>query len=474
MRNRIIWKLFWSFVLLIVTAVLVLSFFVGLAIQNDFERKMSDKLRSNATLVGEMLKSDLQNPQEGIIQEASKRWARELNLRITVVDRQGKVLGDSAQDPAMMENHKDRPEVAAALRSGFGQSRRFSKTLACNMKYVAVEVTHGSEILGVVRFALPLSEVQMEMRLIYGAMLLGGTAAIIVALIIAYFISRTISSPIKEMQRTAERIAKGDFTKTITIKSTDELGELAKSLNRMADELQRKIETLKRLDTIKTDFVANVSHELKTPLTSIKGFVETLEGGAINDEQNAMRFLSIIRKHTDRLGKIIDDLLSLSDLELRKDSIEKGEVDLKSLVDEVVMGFGHALATKRQNLIVHSQQGDFRIKADRDRIEQVFVNLLDNAIKYTKEGGHIAVSLSPGEDGVTVVVEDNGIGIPREHLDRVFERFYRVDKARSRQLGGTGLGLAIAKHIILLHNGKISIESEPGRGTKVFVALPRE
>jgi two-component system phosphate regulon sensor histidine kinase PhoR len=225
---------------------------------------------------------------------------------------------------------------------------------------------------------------------------------------------------------------------------------------------------------MRTDFVANVSHELKTPLTSIKGFVETLEAGAINNRKNAKRFLSIIRKHTDRLGKIIDDLLSLSELELRKDSIEKADLNLRSLVDEVVMGFGYAHEVKRQKLDVNSQDGDFRIKADRDKIEQVFVNLVDNAIKYTKEGGHITVSFCPQKEDITVIVEDNGVGIAKEHLDRVFERFYRVDKARSRELGGTGLGLSIAKHIILLHNGKISIESEPGRGTKVFVTLPRE
>jgi len=474
MRNRIIWKLLCSFFLLILPAVFILDFFIVLGIQDSFEQKICDKLRSNAVQVGEMLRDNLQEPEEASIQKEIERLASAPNLRITIIDRRGKVLGDSAQKPALMENHKERPEVAAAIKNGFGQSTHFSTTLGCNMKYVAVSVTDGNNILGVVRFALPVSDVRLEMRLIYKAMLIGGISSIIIALLIAYFISRTISFPIKEMQETAERLAKGDFSKRINIKSRDELGELAKSLNTMAEELQLKIETLKRLDTMRTDFVANVSHELKTPLTSIKGFVETLESGAINDRQNAKRFLSIIRKHTDRLGKIIDDLLSLGELELRKDSIEKVELDLRNLVDEVVMGFGHALVTKQQTLTVNSQEGDFIIKADRDKIEQVFVNLIDNAIKYTKEGGHITVSLSRQKDEVAIIVEDNGIGIPKEYLDRVFERFYRVDKARSRELGGTGLGLSIAKHIVLLHNGKISIESELGRGTKVLATLPRE
>jgi two-component system phosphate regulon sensor histidine kinase PhoR len=304
--------------------------------------------------------------------------------------------------------------------------------------------------------------------------LLGAVVAGIIALTIAYFVSRGISYPIREMKDTAQRLARGDFSKKLRVKSRDELGELAKSMNEMAEQLQLKIENLKQMDRVRTDFVANVSHELRTPLTSIKGYVETLADGAITDEKSAVRFISIIKKHVDRLENIISDLLSLSELELRKDSIEKAELDLKFLLEEVVLGFGHALAGKRQSLSIETEGGDFHIKADSDKIEQVFVNLIDNAIKYTKDGGQIKVSLSARDRDIQATVEDNGIGIPEEHLNRVFERFYRVDKARSRELGGTGLGLGIAKHIVMAHHGEIRIESEVGKGTKVFVTLPKE
>ena len=227
------------------------------------------------------------------------------------------------------------------------------------------------------------------------------------------------------------------------------------------------------MDRVRTDFVANVSHELKTPLTLIKGYIETLEDKAINDTEKAGKFISIIKDHTNRLSNIIDDLLSLSELELSRDSIEISEFDLKSLIDDIALGFGHALAAKQQKLTIEPQGNNFKISADRDKIEQVFVNLIDNAVKYTNDGGRIEICLVQQDGEVVVTVEDDGLGIPKEDLDRVFERFYRVDKARSRQLGGTGLGLGIAKHIVLAHKGGIRIESEVNRGTKAFVTLPR-
>lgn len=474
MISKITWKFFAAFIFLTFVAVFVLNFFVSLKLRDNFEQKITERLQSNAILVGDLLTEDLVGGEHEIIQEKVTDLADELKVRITVIDDEGVVLGDSEKDPALMENHKDRFEVAGAIEKGIGQSSRFSETLKYNMKYVAIRVADGNEVLGVVRFALPLSEVQLEIRVIYRAVLFGAIIAAIIALTIAYFVSRSISHPIREMKQTAQRIAKGDFSKKIRIKSKDELGELAKSLNTMAEELQLKIENLGQMDKVRTDFVANVSHELKTPLTSIRGFVETLEDGAINDKKTAQRFISIIKKHTDRLENIINDLLTLSELETSKGCIEKTEFDLKSLIDEITLGFGHALMVKQQNLTINSQGGDFKIKADRDGVEQIFVNLIDNAIKYTAEKGQIKVSLLEQEKNIMVVVEDSGIGIPKKHLDRVFERFYRVDKARSRELGGTGLGLGIAKHIVLAHKGKIDIESEVNKGTKVFVALPKQ
>ncbi len=474
MTKRIIWKFFGAFAFLTVIAVFVLNFFVGFKLRDHFEQKITRELRSNAILVGDILTEDLVRGGNEAIQDKVQAFADKLDLRITVVDELGLVLGDSEEAPGLMENHAGRVEIARALKAGFGQSTHFSETLGYNMKYVAVRVRSGAETHAVVRFALPLSEVQLQIRVIYRVVLLGAIVTIIIALTIAYYVSKSITSPIRRMQRAAERIAGGDFDSRVKVKSKDELGQLAKSLNVMADELQQQIEDLKKMDTIRTDFVANVSHELKTPLTLIKGYIETLEGRALNDKEKSRRFIAIIKENADRLENIINDLLSLSEMELSRDCLNKARFDLKSQIDDIALGFGHSLEAKGITLNVDVQGEDFTIEADSDKIEHVFVNLLDNAIKYTEPGGRIDISIREDAEDATVIVEDNGIGIAREHIDRVFERFYRVDKARSRQLGGTGLGLGIAKHIVAAHNGKIRIESQAGKGTKVFVTLPRE
>jgi signal transduction histidine kinase len=471
--NKIIWKFFGAFVFLTLIVVFVLYFFVSLKLQNNFEEKITDKLQSNAVLVGDILTGDLLEHNNGAVQEKIEALAEKLDLRITVIDKQGKVLGDSDEDPALMENHNDRPEIIKAVENGFGQSTRFSDTLEYNMKYVAVRVKNSGDLLGFVRFSLPFSEVQLQLQLIYRTVLFSAIVAIIIALTVAYLLSRSITLPISRMQDAAQRIAKGDFSRKVNIKSKDELGQLAKSLNIMAAELQQRMENLRRMNRIRTDFVANVSHELKTPLTLIKGYIETLQDKAMNDKDKAHRFISIIKEHTNRLENIIEDLLSLSELELSKDCLSKTEFNLKKLVDEVTLSFGYTLDSKHHSLSVDLQGHDFRIKADRDKIEQVIVNLIDNAIKYTNQAGKINILLIEHQNDITLIVEDNGIGIPKDDIDRVFERFYRVDKARSREQGGTGLGLGIAKHIILAHKGQISIESEINQGTKVFIKLPK-
>ena len=471
MRVRILWKFFAAFTFLSVIIVIILTSFLVVRLRSDGEGKISQRLESSAILAGETFKKDFHEGDISDIRNRVKILAAELHLRITIIDREGKVLADSERDPASMENHGNRIEFIEAVEKGLGESMRLSGTLNIPMKYVAVRVTGGEKIAGVVRIAVPLSEVQLELRPLYRAAILGAIAAIGAAAIIAYLMAIAISRPIRQMKRIAERIAKGDFSEKAGIKGNDELAELAESLNTMANELQVKMERLNRMDRVRSDFVANVSHELKTPLTSIRGFVETLEDGAINDKANAIRFLEIIKKHTQRLGNIIDDLLRLSELE-SGGGIEMAGLDLKDLIDEVVMGFGHALSAKEQKLAV-TAAGDFTIIGNRDKLEQVFVNLIDNAVKYTKQGGQIKVNLAESDDFVTVAVEDNGIGIPKEDIERVFERFYRVDKAHSREVGGTGLGLSIAKHIVLAHKGEICIDSESGKGTKVLVTLPK-
>lgn len=230
---------------------------------------------------------------------------------------------------------------------------------------------------------------------------------------------------------------------------------------------------IRRLEHIRRDFVANVSHELKTPITTIKGFVETLRDGAMDDREHAHRFLDIIANHGDRLHAIIEDLLSLSRLEQAEEiaGLVRQETILNHVIETAVQGCA-SKAESRQVTVTTECDAELQVSVNALLIEQAIVNLLDNAINYSKAGGtiHIAASHQPHE--VTVCVQDEGIGIPREHLPRLFERFYRVDKARSRERGGTGLGLAIVKHIAQVHGGQVTVTSTLDEGSTFTLHLP--
>jgi two-component system phosphate regulon sensor histidine kinase PhoR len=232
------------------------------------------------------------------------------------------------------------------------------------------------------------------------------------------------------------------------------------------------ISELRRLERVRRDFVANVSHELKTPLTAIQGFAETLLGGALEDAQNSRRFLEIIRDHAVRLGRLTDDLLKLSQIEAGKLELDLHPVAVIELIESCVETARLQAAQKQLALVVDAAPGLPSVRADSSRLREVLQNLLDNAVQYTPAGGRITVRAAPGEGGVVISVADTGIGIPQADQERIFERFYRVDAARSREVGGTGLGLSIARHLVEAHGGRLTVESEVGRGSTFSVFLP--
>ncbi len=233
------------------------------------------------------------------------------------------------------------------------------------------------------------------------------------------------------------------------------------------------ITEVRRLEAVRRDFVASASHELKTPLTSIKGFVETLIEGALEDKENSRQFLKIIQEHTIRLDNLVNDLLSLSYLESKDIRLDKQSVDLKGLTDKVISGFYSQLKKKNIAQVENNLPKEFILDVDENKIEQILTNLLDNAIKFNRDKGLIKVYSQEVDGFIKVVVEDSGTGIPQKHLPRIFERFYRVDNARSRELGGTGLGLSIVKHIVQLHGGDVGVESVEGIGSKFWFTLPK-
>jgi two-component system phosphate regulon sensor histidine kinase PhoR len=234
------------------------------------------------------------------------------------------------------------------------------------------------------------------------------------------------------------------------------------------------ITEIKRLERVRKDFVANVSHELRTPLTSIKGYIEALLDGAKDDSQRCLEFLQILQKHTDRLSNLIADLLALSQIESGQYQWKRDEIKVQELVERVTSMLRPIAERKNQQVSVRVAPDTGSLVGDGDKLTQVMINLLDNAIKYTPEGGKITLETKQAGDTLEIAVSDTGLGIPSKDLPRIFERFYRVDQARSRELGGTGLGLSIVKHIVEAHGGKISVESELGKGSRFILSLPQK
>ncbi len=232
------------------------------------------------------------------------------------------------------------------------------------------------------------------------------------------------------------------------------------------------ITQLKRLDQVRSDFVANVSHELRTPLSILRGYIETLVDYPETSRGELSRILQVMERHSKRLGLLIDDLLSLAQLESSHTNLEIGQVRLRELFDHVLRDWKEKFAEKNLKVIVDLQSDAPPIRADGTRLQEVLYNLLENAVKYSRENGEIRLQAAQRNSEIVLSVSDDGIGIRKDDLPRIFERFYRADKARTRELGGTGLGLAIVKHIAQLHGGRVEAESEPGRGTTIRVLLP--
>lgn len=509
--------------------------------------------------------------------------------RITIIDKQGKVLGDSYESGkalSIMENHRNRPEVASALQDKPGKSIRYSYTIKEEMLYIASPIKYRGEVIGVACLALPLTELRHQQNRILNIVLLGLVLAFIFSLILSFGFANRVSKPLRQIMQIGKSMSKGDFTQRTKIKTRDEIGELGDILNQMSDELSQKIAQiseeksqldsilssmvegvlavdssgrvllvnktlsqvfnlssanygklyyevirnpelnqfiqevltdpkdkrkevsffhpeekdfmvqsalveqkrkgsisllfvfhditeLKKIERVRKDFVANVSHELRTPLTSIKGFVEALRDGAINDPEKSLQFLSIISQHADRMNKIVTDLLQLSRIESKDFTLKIEPFFLKELLDEVFSTLKNFAQEKSQILETSLTSPDLKVSADRHWITQALTNLVDNAIKYTPEKGKIRIEAKDKRESVEIAVIDNGIGIPQKDLPRIFERFYRVDKGRSRESGGTGLGLSIVKHIIEAHGGKVEVKSQEGKGSEFSFTLRR-
>jgi two-component system phosphate regulon sensor histidine kinase PhoR len=576
MRRRIVLRVFAGYAVVSVLAVLVFAIYtleIGRRISRDaLTRGLESAARTARVSVAPMLDRGRSRGLDELIAAMGK----EGSVRLTVIDAKGVVLADSEQDPALMENHSNRPEVTAAMGGKVGMSARFSGTIRRWMIYVAVPVPDTAGVRGIVRVSTPSEELETITRRALGSLLFFALALLAACLLAALLFSRTITAPLRELANVVGRFADGDFGARLHLRRNDEVKALSDSFNAMGERVQTLFQEmdrraqelngifssvqqgiavldgdgrivrsnrgferlatsppeegrtlwevvraprltalvqearrsgrrqseeveigdrsllctvermgereelivvmndttdLRRVEAMKRDFVVNASHELRTPLTSIVGSLEMLEGVLRGD---AIRWAETIRRNAERMTAIVRDLLLLSGLEAQGSAPTADRIDLGELIRNVASTFREKAEKQGLALVLDLSPSLPTITADAYLLEQVLMNLIDNGLKYT-EKGEVRVRCEPdGEGYVRIEVSDTGMGIPEESLPRIFERFYVVDKSRSRKLGGTGLGLAIVKHIVQTHSGTIGVESALGKGTRFTVRLPRD
>ncbi|MBP8640589.1 MAG: HAMP domain-containing protein [Oscillospiraceae bacterium] len=297
---------------------------------------------------------------------------------------------------------------------------------------------------------------------------------LIISVLLSLLLAKAMVTPIQSLTRAAESVAAGDFSQKPNSDAQDEIGVLTRTFSGMALQLEKTLDDLKKSEAMRREFVANVSHELRTPITSIRSYAETLQDSRGLPQKTEQEFLSVIVKESDRMTNIVQDLLMLSRFDAGSIEFKFERFPFERSIHDVYNAMLLEAQKHNHHFAIEFKTPVPDIVGDKPRIEQVLINMVSNAIKYTRDGGSIAMTAGRKDDIVWVSVRDNGIGIPKEDVDKVFDRFYRVDKARSRESGGTGLGLSIAKEIVNRHKGSIVLTSRPGKGTVITISLPVE
>lgn len=380
------------------------------------------------------------------------------NYRITWIARDGKVLYDNRADARNMENHKDRKEFEEAEAKGSGESSRYSSTLDTKQLYVAERLPDKS----VLRMSIDQKPVWMVLLGISPSIIFVAVFAILISMWLASRLAWKIVEPINNLNldEAIQHVDEDDFR---------EVAPLIRRMTQQQEQLRKDRDEIVKSAQIRQEFTANVSHELKTPLHAISGYAELLENGIVKDE-DIKPFAGKIRKESLRMAKLVEDTIGLSKLDSGAKEMKWEDVDLYTIAENAV-----------DCLEIPAEDAGVSISLDGiscpmhgipETLYSIVYNLCENGIKYNHPGGYVHVRLENSSDHITLTVQDSGVGIPKEEQNRIFERFYRVDKSRSKEVGGTGLGLSIVKHALLIHDATIQVDSDPGKGTSFTVRFP--
>ncbi len=412
-------------------------------------------------------------------------FARAAHIRLTMIDSVGTVLFDSnvPQDSlAFVENHLHRPEVQMAIKKGFGSDQRLSATIHKDFYYAAQIIKPGSSYAGFhhrgrfLRLAIPLVQVNRVLRALRWKIFAGGGIALVFIALLSYWTSDKLTNPIHRLTRVAESVKMGNLEAHFKSSSRDEIGKLADLLNEMLDKLRDDLVQMRKLEKVRSQFLGNVSHELRTPIFAVQGYLETLLEANIGDAKTQKDFIGKAYHQAVRLNNLLTDLIDISRIESGEMKLSFRDFDIGQwLIKQVedlqgkAQESGIAIFYRTDNW-----QPNVNVIGDQERLTQVIVNIVENAIKYNVPGGKVEIGYRVSSREAEIFVADTGRGIPAEHIPRIFERFYRVDKERSRAVGGTGLGLAIVKHIVEAHGSRVKVESEIGKGSVFSFNLKRK
>jgi len=418
-----------------------------------------------------------------IVRQLAAAAATITQSRAVVTDARGFVLIDTADVPNLAGEVMPANVLTRVLR---GRIEVFDfPTAGPDAIALALPWVSGARVTGSL---LLIRSVRAAARQITadtsGVVLKAALLASAVAAVVAYFLSSTITGPLQKMAQAAQAISRGSFKEKVDVKSADELGDLAQAMNSMSDEISALIdsltqekEKLRALIEERTNMMSDISHDLRTPVTSIRGFVEALRDGIIKDEAERAHTLDIIHEESERLARLVDDLFYMARLESEESPVEMKEIDLLALVRNTVETITPLAMEKDLSVRLSTDEavaslGQVKIVGSADRLTRAILNLLDNAVKYSPRGGQVKVNVKVEDGNAVVSVSDEGPGIPADEIPRLFERFYRADKARSRARPGAGLGLSIAKLIVEQHGGSVRVDSVVGRGSTFSVSLP--
>jgi len=463
-------KLMIRFTIIILVTLFILAISLSYLFQNYYYGSTEKKFIDQGNKIAALLQRSL---YEGNYDETLfflRDSQRFFEGNVWIVDSKGLILV-TTQQKELQGVRLNKNEVKQVFQGKIVKKRGFSYYFGEPVLFVAVPINFANKVVGAVFVYSPLAGIGSTLNDLRRLVLYAALIAIILTLILSFTLSKSFSRPLKRMQKISLNMAHGDFDERVVIESEDEVGQLAQSFNYLADKLQETIASLQEKEEQQRRFVADVSHELRTPLTSIQGFVKALRDGVYESEQDKEEYYQIILSEVKRLIRLVNDLLDLSQIELGQIKMEMEILDLKGIIKNSIRNLMPKIKDKELRIVIELADDLPLVFADRDRIEQVLINLISNAIDFTPQGETIKVISKREDDEVLVMIKDTGPGIPVEELNNIWNRFHKVDKARTRDRGGTGLGLSIVREIIRHHQGEVWVESELGKGSTFIFSL---